>query len=90
MALIQRISDGIDAKLRKEQAGFRRGRSTIEQIFILRNIVEQTIGWNSSLYVRFVDYQKAFDSVDRETLWKIMESYGIPPSKACQNGQGNI
>ena len=41
--LMQRISDGIDAKLRKEQAGFRRGRSTIEQIFVLRNIVEQTI-----------------------------------------------
>ena len=33
--LIQRISDGVDAKLRKDQAGFRRGRSTIEQIFIL-------------------------------------------------------
>ena len=38
--LMQRISDGIDAKLRKEQAGFRRGRSTIEHIFVLRNIVE--------------------------------------------------
>ena len=35
--LIQRISDGTDAKLRKEQAGFRRG-STIQQIFVLRNI----------------------------------------------------
>lgn len=77
--LIQRISDGIDVKLRKEQAGFRRGRSTIEQIFLLRNIVEQTIKWNSSLYVCVVDYEKAFGSVDRETLWKIMESYGIPP-----------
>lgn len=77
--LIARISDGVDAKLRKEQAGFRQGRSTIEQIFVLRNIVEQAIEWNSSLYVCFVDYEKAFDSVDRETLWKIMESYGIPP-----------
>ena len=75
--LIQRISDGIDAKLRKEQAGFRQGRSTKEQIVILRNTAEQTIEWNSSLYVRFVDYEKAFVSVDRETLWIIMESYGI-------------
>ena len=40
--LIQRLSDAIDAKLRKEQAAFRRG-STTEQIFVLRNIVEQTI-----------------------------------------------
>ena len=76
--LIRRISGGVDAKLRKEQAGFRKGRSTIEQIFVLRNIVEQAVEWNSSLYVCFVDYEKAFDSVHRKTLWKIMESYGIP------------
>ena len=37
---IRRISGGGDAKLRKERAGFRKGRSTIEQIFVLRNIVE--------------------------------------------------
>ena len=76
--MIRRISGGVDARLRKEQAGFRKGRSTIEQIFVLRNIVEQAVEWNSSLYVCFVDYEKAFDSVHRKTLWKIMESYGIP------------
>ena len=47
--LIRRISGGVDAKLRKEQAGFRKGRSMIEQIFVLRNIVEQAVEWNSSL-----------------------------------------
>ena len=78
MSVAARISGGVDAKLRKEQAGFRKGRSTIEQIFVLRNIVEQAVEWNSSLYVYFVDYEKAFDSVHRKTLWKIMESYGIP------------
>ena len=75
---IRRISGGGDAKLRKEQAGFRKGRSTVEQVFVLRNIVEQAVEWNSSLYVCFVDYEKAFDSVHRKTLCKIMESYGIP------------
>ena len=72
--LIRRISGGVDAKLRMEQAGFRKGRSTIGQIFVLRNIVEQAVEWNSSLYVCFVDYEKVFDSVHRKTLWKIMES----------------
>ena len=38
--LIRRKSGGVEAKLRMEQAGFRKGRSTIEQIFVLRNIVE--------------------------------------------------
>ena len=79
--LIRRILVGLDSKLRREQAGFRRGRSTIEQIFVHRSIVEQAIEWNSSLYmyVCFVDHEKAFDNIHRETLWKIMESYGIPP-----------
>lgn len=39
--LIDRITDDIDDKLRKEKAGFRSGRGTTEQIIILRNIIEQ-------------------------------------------------
>ena len=53
--IIDRIrDDGVD-KLRKEQAGFRRGRSMVEQIFILRNIREQVAGWQSTLFITFVD-----------------------------------
>ena len=77
--IIDRIRNGVNNKLRDEQAGFRRGRSTVEQIFVLRNIIEQVVEWQSTLYVTFVDFEKAFDSVDRESLWKIMSSYGIPP-----------
>ena len=77
--IIKGISKGVDKKLRKEQAGFRSGRSKIEQIFMLRNIIEQSVEWNASLYICFIDYEKAFDSVSRETLWRIMSSYCIPP-----------
>ena len=46
----------------------------IHCIATLRIIVEQkTLDWNSSVY-----YEKAFDSVDRETLWKLLKHYGIP------------
>ena len=76
--LIKRIVAGTDAELRGEQAGFRKGRNTTEQIFVLRNIIEQVAEWNSSLYLCFVDYEKAFDSIHRETLWRIMRCYGIP------------
>ena len=41
--IIKRISRGVDKKLRKEQAVFRSGRSTIEQILVLRNIIEQSV-----------------------------------------------
>ena len=50
----------------------------MEQIFILRNIIEQVAEWQSTLYITFADFEKAFDSVHRESLWKIMASYGIP------------
>ena len=68
MVLIRRMSDGVDEKSRKEQAAFRKGRSMIEQIFVFRKIVEQALEWNSGLYLCFVDYEKALDSVHRETL----------------------
>ena len=72
------IRTGVESRLRKEQAGFRPGRGTTEQIFMLRNIIEQSIEWKSSLYVNFIDFKKAFDSVHRDSLWLIMRSYGIP------------
>ncbi|VDP59445.1 unnamed protein product, partial [Schistosoma curassoni] len=59
-------------------AGFRKDRSCTDQIAILRIIVEQSIEWNSSLYINFIDYEKAFDSVDRTTLWKLLRHYGVP------------
>lgn len=68
----------MDRVLRKEQAGFRKGRSTTEQIFILRNILEQACEWRAPLYAHFIDFEKAFDSVHRSSLWNIMKAYGIP------------
>lgn len=76
--IIDRIRKGVDHKLRKEQAGYRSNRNTTDQIFILRNIIEQSNEWQSSLYVNFIDFEKAFDSIHRESLWKIMKIYGIP------------
>lgn len=76
--IIRRLRDQVDAKLRREQAGFRAGRGTREQTFTLRNIIEQSLEWNASLYLVFIDYMKAFDSIHQDTLWKIMKLYGVP------------
>ena len=76
--ILERMKGEVDKTLREEQAGFRQDRSCTDQIAILRIIVEQSIEWNSSLYVNFVDYEKAFDSLDRETLWKLLRHYGVP------------
>ena len=77
--LLKRIENAIDSTLREEQAGFRRGRGCMDQLFALRNILEQSLEWNTSLCINFIDFQKAFDSVHRESLWKILQAYGLPP-----------
>ena len=76
--LLNRMKDAVDAQLRDQQAGFRKDRSCTDQIATLRIIVEQSVEWNSSLYINFIDYEKAFDSVDRRTLWKLLRHYGVP------------
>ena len=64
--------------LRDHQAGFRQDRGCIDQIATLRIIVEQCMEFDSSVYIHFVDYEKAFDSLDRDTLWTLLRHYGIP------------
>ncbi|KAK7103731.1 hypothetical protein V1264_018575 [Littorina saxatilis] len=76
--LLEKMKNIVDSQLRDEQAGFRQNRSCTDQIATLRIIVEQSLEWKSPLYINFVDYEKAFDSVDRETLWKFLRHYGIP------------
>jgi len=76
--ILRRIRKAIDTLLRPEQAGFRAGKSCTDQIFTLRQILEQTVEFNSTLYVTFVDYEKAFDSIHRASLWRILRYYGIP------------
>ena len=76
--IIKRISDAVDSLLRNEQAGFRPGRGCTDQIFALRNIIEQCSEWQRQLYINFIDFEKAFDSIHRDSLWKIVRSYGVP------------
>ena len=68
----QRITQAVDDLLRNEQSGFRKGRGCTHHIFTLRNILEQCTEWNRELYVNFIDYEKAFDSINRDSLWQIV------------------
>ena len=67
----------LDSLLRDEQAGFRQERSCTDQIATLRIIIEQSLEWNTGLYLVFVDFEKAFDSVDRDVIWQILWHYGV-------------
>ena len=61
----------------EEQAGFRTGRSTTEQIFNLRIICEKCLQHQQDLYHVFTDFKKAFDRVWHAALWTIMRQYNI-------------
>ena len=78
MILLDRIYEAIDGRIREGQAGFRGGRSCADQIFVLRNIIEQSVEWQRQLVVNFIDFKKAFDSLHRNSMWKILRSYGLP------------
>ena len=60
------------------QAGFRPGRATFDQLFTLRQIAEKYLEVNKSLYCCYIDFQKAFDSVWQEGLWRAMRLYCYP------------
>ena len=64
--ILERMKDALDGRLRDEQAGFRKERSCCVQIATLGIIVKQTLEWNTGLYMVFLDFEKAFDSIDRE------------------------
>lgn len=75
--LLNRIKPNIEQKLREEQAGFRGGRSTVDQIFAMRQVMEKRWEYALPVYCAFIDLEKAYDSVWREGMWKIAEHYGI-------------
>ena len=61
------------------QCGFRRGRGCTDMIFCARQLVEKTIEHDTSLYVLFVDLQKAYNSIPRTALWSVLDRLGVPP-----------
>ena len=65
--------------LPEEQCGFRPDRSTTDVMCVVRRL--QEIGWKAgvSLFMCFIDLQKAYDTVDRTLLWQILTRIGVPP-----------
>ena len=76
--LLNRIVPALDPLLRKNQNGFRRGRSTIAQILSIRRILEEMRKFNKEVTICFVDFRKACDSISRDMMFKILQLYGIP------------
>ena len=75
--LIERVGKRTDGQLGEEQCGFRRGRGCVDQIFTVKNVCEKYLEKGKELYVAFMDLEKAYDRIDREALWKVLQIYGV-------------
>ena len=76
--LLNRLSAHAEQILSEAQCGFRRGRGTVDMIFSVKQIQEKCVEQNMPLYLILVDFTKAFDTVDRTALWKLLLKIGCP------------
>src|SRR3984885_14979139 len=67
--IFNRMRASMEKILNEDQAGFRKERGCIDHIFVMRNIIEQSLEWNATVYLHFVDFERAFDSIHRDTMW---------------------
>ena len=65
------------------QAGFRKGRGIRDQIVNIHWIIKKARGFQENIYFCFIEYVKAFHSVDQNKLWKILKEMGIPDHLTC-------
>ena len=77
--LLNRLNSHLENGLLPEsQCGFRKNRGTVDMIFAARQLQEKSQEQNMDLYSTYVDLTKAFDTVSRDGLWKIMLKFGCP------------
>ena len=78
-----RLQQYVNGEFPDVQAGFRKGRETREQIANIHWIIEKAKEYQKNIYFCFIDYSKAFDSVDYHKSWKILREMGIPDHLTC-------
>ena len=82
-SLQARLQQYRNAELPNVQAGFRKDRGTRDQIANICWIMEKAREFQENIYFCFIDYAKAFDSVDHNKMWKILREMGIPDHLTC-------
>ncbi|GFN85088.1 reverse transcriptase [Plakobranchus ocellatus] len=75
--ILNRLKPEAEKMIAEEQAGFRPGRSTVEQICNVRILMEKYLQHQQELHHVFIHFKKAFDRVWHEALWSTMRKYNI-------------
>ena len=78
-----RLQQYVNQELPDVQIGFRKGTGTRDQIANIHQIIEKPRDFHKNIYFWFIEYAKAFDCVDHNKLWKILQEMGIPDHLTC-------
>ena len=78
-----RLQQYMNWELSDVQAGFRKARGIRDQIAKTHSIIEKAREFPQNIYFCSTDYAKAFDCVDHNKLWKILQEMGIPNHLTC-------
>ena len=78
-----RLQQYMNCELPNVQAGFRKARGTRDQIANIHWIFKKAREFQKNIYFCFIDYAKAFDCVDHNKLWKILQEMEIPDHLMC-------
>ena len=78
-----RLQHYVNCELPDVQAGFRKSRGTRDQIVNIHWIIEKAREFQKNIYFCFIDYTKAFNCVDHNKLWKILQEMGILDHLTC-------
>lgn len=75
--ILKRIQPIIEAQLSVEQAGFRHSYSTMDHIHSINLLIQKSIEYNFPLYLLFIDYRRAFDSISHKHLFEALQDMGV-------------
>ena len=78
LVLLERLQSIIEPQMMEAQCGFRQGRSAVDQIWVVRQVIEKATEYRTRVHLCFVNLTKAYDSVDRTALAAVLRSYGAP------------
>ena len=78
-----RLQQYVNLELPDVQTGFRKGRGTRDQTANIHWIMEKAREFQKNICFCFIDYAKAFDCVDHNKLWKLLQEMGITDHLTC-------